>query len=76
MTWEKAAILIISFALGWILSCLKKELWKDLICSWLHRKHRMYCEVWEPERGDWHCGKCHPCDEIITRLLGEHRRCD
>lgn len=44
-------------------------IWKWLVCSWLHWKERMYCQVWVEGKGQWHCGKCHPCDEGLLQLL-------
>ena len=39
---------------------------KWIYCSWAHRGHRCYFEVWDrgPD-GPWHCNKCHPCGEIF-----------
>ena len=45
-------------------------LYKWLCCSWKHRKHRCYNEVWKVESKHWHCDKCHPCGEEFTIVLG------
>lgn len=65
---------------------MTKWLWKWLVCSWLHRRHRCYPIVWNksaakeydlpwPTIGDcyWHCHKCHPCNEAINKLLAEEQ---
>ena len=42
---------------------------KYLFCSWAHRKHLCYPEVWgRGLKGPWHCAKCHECGEWIDVL--------
>jgi hypothetical protein len=42
---------------------------KYLFCSWAHRKHLCYPEVWgRGLKGPWHCAKCHECGEWIDML--------
>ena len=58
---------------------MMRWLWKALVCSWRHRKHRCYPAVWEEDeriwRKLWHCMKCHPCGEGLEKLLNaKHRR--
>ena len=43
-----------------------------LICSWYHKKHRCYPEVWDRGLdGPWHCHLCYPCGDGITELVRE-----
>lgn len=51
-------------------------LWKWLWCSWAHRRHRCYPEVWDRGLdGPWHCAKCHSCwPEGLDKLLEDHHR--
>lgn len=56
-------------------------LWKWLVCSWAHRRHRCYPTVWGPkEAADmdipyrpkrWHCTRCHPCWESLEEAIAE-----
>lgn len=48
---------------------MQKWLW----CSWVHRKHRCYPEVWEPKSNFWHCTKCHPCSEGLLRFIDQQQ---
>lgn len=43
---------------------------KWLICSWKHKGHRCYPEVWDrgPD-GPWHCDLCYPCGTSLSELI-------
>lgn len=52
-------------------------LYKWLVCSWGHRKHRCYSMFYQPKPGIyvedlkyWHCEKCHDCGEELDILFG------
>jgi len=57
---------------------------KWVVCSWLHRRYRCYPTVWGPEAAKkygfkyepnfWHCTKCHPCGEGLSKLNLERER--
>lgn len=50
-------------------------LWKWMWCSWVHRRHRCYPEVWDRGLdGPWHCAECHPCSEVFDVLEARHDR--
>lgn len=45
------------------------DLWKQLVCSWLHRGYRCYPARRNPPSNYWHCMRCHPCLEVFAAAL-------
>jgi hypothetical protein len=51
-----------------------KFLWKWLFCSWAHRRHRCYPEVWDLHSTYWHCTKCHECGSELDDILHDYSK--